>query len=284
MITIKELKDRSLDWGVPVETVDKDWVLGHALNGIFSSTFFKSNLIFKGGTCLRKLYFSDFRFSEDLDFSLTAVIPLDDIEKHLASIIDIVYQNTGIRFGPIQGKKLLFRNRLMGYELKIPFRGANRRSQKEIEPKRWMTTIKIDISLHESVVTKNHQLPILHKYSDNGLITSLVPGYSLDEIFAEKLRALIQRNYTAVRDYYDLWYVVTNFSDKLSSDEIIRIFRLKCKSKNISVSHVSDLFTQENLTNARKQWSVSLGKHLRYFPDADEAITSLHGFVQGLLG
>jgi predicted nucleotidyltransferase component of viral defense system len=28
------------------------------------------NFIFKGGTCLKKCYFEDYRFSEDLDFTL----------------------------------------------------------------------------------------------------------------------------------------------------------------------------------------------------------------------
>lgn len=45
--------------------------------------------------------------------------------------------------------------------------------------------------------------PIVHPYSDT-LVTSEIPCYSITEVLSEKLRALIQRSYTAPRDYYDI--------------------------------------------------------------------------------
>ena len=48
---------------VPKATVDKDWMLGHFVDAIFSLPECRQNLIFKGGTCLKKCWFNDYRFS-----------------------------------------------------------------------------------------------------------------------------------------------------------------------------------------------------------------------------
>ena len=54
--------------GVPVEVVEKDYVLSYVLAGIVDVPALRG-LCFKGGTALKKIYFGDYRFSEDLDFS-----------------------------------------------------------------------------------------------------------------------------------------------------------------------------------------------------------------------
>ena len=67
MILQKEIRKFSKKWDIPQDTVDKDYVLGHFLSEIYQH--FEDKIIFKGGTCLRKCYFPDYRFSEDLDFT-----------------------------------------------------------------------------------------------------------------------------------------------------------------------------------------------------------------------
>ena len=55
-------------FGVPPEVVDKDYLLSYLLAGIAAVPEL-GGLRFKGGTALKKMYFGDYRFSEDLDFS-----------------------------------------------------------------------------------------------------------------------------------------------------------------------------------------------------------------------
>lgn len=50
--------------------IEKDYVLGWILAGISNNLSFSESWVFKGGTCLKKCYFKDYRFSEDLDFTL----------------------------------------------------------------------------------------------------------------------------------------------------------------------------------------------------------------------
>ena len=57
--------------GVEPRIVELDYALGWALRGIAGNEYLSGRLVFKGGTCLRKCYFPDYRFSEALDFTAT---------------------------------------------------------------------------------------------------------------------------------------------------------------------------------------------------------------------
>ena len=56
---------------VPREVLERDYVLSWVLAGLVGEESLSQSLIFKGGTALKKCYFGDYRFSEDLDFSST---------------------------------------------------------------------------------------------------------------------------------------------------------------------------------------------------------------------
>ena len=51
------------------KTIEKDYVLTWLLLAIANSPL-RSRLAFKGGTAIKKVYEPDYRFSEDLDFTL----------------------------------------------------------------------------------------------------------------------------------------------------------------------------------------------------------------------
>jgi len=56
----------------PFWALEKDYALSYLLAGMAQVGTLVDTLVLKGGTALRKFYFSDYRFSEDLDFSVTA--------------------------------------------------------------------------------------------------------------------------------------------------------------------------------------------------------------------
>ncbi|RLD54559.1 MAG: nucleotidyl transferase AbiEii/AbiGii toxin family protein, partial [Bacteroidetes bacterium] len=64
MLLKKEIEEISTLKGVAKSTIDKDWVLGHFIDAIFSVPECRNDLIFKGGTCLKKCRYPDYRFSE----------------------------------------------------------------------------------------------------------------------------------------------------------------------------------------------------------------------------
>lgn len=54
---------------VPWEVLERDYFLSWILAGVSQTESLHSHLAFNGGTALKKCYFGEYRFSEDLDFS-----------------------------------------------------------------------------------------------------------------------------------------------------------------------------------------------------------------------
>ena len=69
--------------------IERDYLLSWVLAGISSGTALKETLVFKGGTALKKCYFGEYRFSEDLDFSGLEGVPTgDDLTEAIVRACD----------------------------------------------------------------------------------------------------------------------------------------------------------------------------------------------------
>ncbi|WP_225587073.1 nucleotidyl transferase AbiEii/AbiGii toxin family protein [Algoriphagus sp. Y33] len=243
-------------------TIDKDWVLGHFVDAIFSIPECRNNLIFKGGTCLRKCYFEDYRFSEDLDF--TAINPNFVLDRKLLDqIVKLVAERTDIPLYVEELKPLKFKDELTGFAAKVKFWGADHpRNQAPAPPQRWQTSIKIEIILYEEMIFPPENRKVHHAYSDQlSDIANSVPCYSLQEVLAEKLRALIQRSYTAPRDFYDIWYLSQNVAD-LNWPKIVEAFHLKMKFKGLEFTGIDQMINDENDKRLQAVWKNSLGHQI----------------------
>ena len=78
MIEKLEIADLARELSLDLHVVEKDYVLGWLLAGIAANPELSKNWVFKGGTCLKKCYFETYRFSEDLDFTVTEEAQLDE--------------------------------------------------------------------------------------------------------------------------------------------------------------------------------------------------------------
>ncbi len=70
MIEKTEILKMATKLGLRPDTIEKDYILGWMLWAIHQHPVV-SEWAFKGGTSLKKCHFETFRFSEDLDFTLT---------------------------------------------------------------------------------------------------------------------------------------------------------------------------------------------------------------------
>ena len=61
MILQREITKLAEQQGVAKTTIEKDWALGHFVDAIFSVPVCREQLVFKGGTCLKKCYFPNHR-------------------------------------------------------------------------------------------------------------------------------------------------------------------------------------------------------------------------------
>ena len=59
-------------------------------------TSLREYLIFKGGTALKRCYFPDYRFSEDLDFSLSQDLSFEDLLDGLEDVYIQVQSDSGL--------------------------------------------------------------------------------------------------------------------------------------------------------------------------------------------
>lgn len=251
-----QLQDLAEKAGVRVRIVEKDWVLGHFLDTVYNHTKWKNRLIFKGGTCLRKCYFPNYRFSEDLDFILTESkhrISKEDIDG-LAALAE---SKSGIRFFVQKFGEQRSKNEGMGYQAVIGYWGANHKpNQVPTSPEDWHDKIKLDISYSDYSMLPIQNRPLYHHYPDADLIISeSIISYCLEEILAEKLRALIQRN--RPRDCYDIWSVI-NSNEPIDWTDVKSLFIQKMKHKQMVFTGPEQLIDQRKTNEMMRSWDRSL--------------------------
>jgi predicted nucleotidyltransferase component of viral defense system len=282
MILKKELIEIAHAKGVKTGTIDKDWILGHFLNAMFCLQDVQQNFVFKGGTCLKKCYFPDYRFSEDLDFTLLDEAFVVDAGL-IGRIIKVAEATSGAKFNFEKLKVQLSNDIPQGYEVNVKYWGADHlKTQKPLPASRWQTSIKLDISFSEKLLLPVVYKKIFHGFSDNESIRQTIPVYSLNEIIGEKLRSLIQRN--RPRDIYDIWTLNNHFPEKQYAN-IKKLLVEKASNKNIVISGIEDFVNPIKLRKNKRAWHSSLGDHLpeNKLPDFDEVYESTKKFIEKIL-
>jgi len=258
MISKNEINRLAQEQKVRTATIEKDWVLGHFIDAIYTIPECRNNLILKGGTCLKKCRFPNYRFSEDLDF--TAINENFVFEtKMLKKIVELVAERTEMLLHIQSFENLQFNNKLTGYGVKIKFWGADHsKNQQPPEPNRWQTSIKIEIILYEKMIFAPEIANIIHNYSDTLTENAQnIPIYSISEVLSEKIRALIQRSYTAPRDYFDIWYLSKHIST-IDWQEVVKGFHKKIEYKNLKFSGIEQLINENNDKVLKSAWKNSL--------------------------
>lgn len=271
MINKHEIKRFAIEKKVKTSTIDKDWVLGHFIDGIFSHPECRKSLIFKGGTCLKKCRLPDYRFSEDLDFTSindSFVFDMPMLEK----ITALVTSRTEMPLNIQSLETLHFNDRLTGYVARIRYWGADhRKDQQPPEPARWLTSIKIEIILYEMLSFEAEKGNVIHPYSDSLTPNANnIPIYDIHEVLAEKIRALIQRSYTAPRDYYDIWYLSKHI-DNIDWRSVVQAFYTKTAYKGLQFTSVEQFINASNDKVLKASWKNSLEHQVasEILPDYD---------------
>ncbi|TAD97040.1 MAG: nucleotidyl transferase AbiEii/AbiGii toxin family protein [Bacteroidetes bacterium] len=258
MINKNEIDKLAQEQNIRATTIDKDWVLGHFIDAIYTIEECFNNLIFKGGTCLKKCRFSDYRFSEDLDFTSVSKDFVFDM-KMLKKIVELVEKRTEMALNIESLENLQFKDQKTGYCAKIKFWGANHsKNQQPPHPNRWQTSIKIEIILYEKMIFTPEIANVIHNYSDKLTENAQnIPIYSVNEVLAEKIRALIQRSYTAPRDYFDIWYLSKNI-ENIDWQKVVQGFYEKMTYKNLQFAGIEQLINEKNDKILKSAWKNSL--------------------------
>lgn len=281
MILQKEIRTIAETRQVPSDTIDKDYVLGHFLNELFKQSWAFNNLLFKGGTCLKKCYFENYRFSEDID--ATIINPEFILTKRqIENICDAITEHIGITFKILKFENTLFNDQHIGWDIEICFWGANH-TKKEVPKfgKDCHTKIWFECRFYETVLFPKENRKLLHLFSDADLVQLTIPCYSLQEVLAEKMRSLIQRNRGEARDFYDLWFIKNNINT-IDWNAVKNAFLLKCRFKNINFNTVADFFEPERIKQVEITWDKRLNHQLHEKVDRVMVINELKIFFTDL--
>lgn len=275
MITKFDVMDRAAEWQLRPEIVEKDYIIGWLLTGFSANPETSSNWIFKGGTCLKKCYFETYRFSEDLDFSLTqnAIYTEQEIKNTLLSLAEYISKLSGITFPTanivVDSKKNL--KEQPTFKAKLAYIGP---LQKSRDPYR----ILLDLTKHEPILDTPNKKQIFHPYPDRLPPNTTVSTYSIEEVMAEKMRALFER--TRPRDLYDVVYLLENRLPDINLNITRQIFSKKCNSKGFDAPDIARLreriFKSEEL---RSEWSNMLAHQLPQLPSVDDYLKRIDNLL-----
>ncbi len=237
MIDPIEIHEAANETGLNPYVIEKDYVIGWILAGIYNHSEIRDAWVFKGGTCLKKCFFETYRFSEDLDFTLRDAAHLDEafLSTVLSEVADWVYQNAGINIPIDELKAEVYTNKagVTGGQARVYFR--NPLPHTKNSPGR----IKVDLTTHEVLVRDSVQREVLHPYSDRRDDGIQALCYDFPEVFAEKTRALAER--TRPRDLYDVINLYRRPEAQDVRDDIRAVLARKCAFKEISVPTLADL-------------------------------------------
>lgn len=281
MILQKEIRVISEALKVPLDTIDKDYVLGHFLKEMFKQKWALDNFMFKGGTCLKKCYFENYRFSEDID---ATIINPDFVltQQHIQNICNTITAEIGIGFKVLKFEKSLHKDIHVGWDIDICFWGANHlKGQVPKFGKDCHTKIWCEFRFYELMIFPKEEKPLIHLFSDAEKLPIMIPCYSIHEVLAEKMRSLIQRNRGEARDYFDLWYIKTHI-ERIDWEVVKAAFFEKCKFKNIVFNDVSDFFKPERIKQVDITWNKRLSHQLQEMVDKDFIIKDLELFFVDL--
>lgn len=275
MIAKQDILDRAQEWQLRPSVVEKDYVLGWILAAIAQHPEASEEWVFKGGTCLKKCFFETYRFSEDLDFSLLpdAAYDSEALTQILREVVEIAHELSGITFPAdlVSVRARVDRRGRGTFEGKIAYSGPL------VIPS--LPRLLFDITRNEPVLAEPELRPVFHPYSDALPDGTAVQAYSLEELFAEKTRALFER--TRPRDLYDVVFILESRASDVNLDEARDFFHRKCEVKELQPPSSAELLlVARSAGELRSEWENMLGHQLPQLPPFEEHLVRLENVLR----
>jgi predicted nucleotidyltransferase component of viral defense system len=250
---------------IPEAVIERDYVLAWFLTGL-SGHALREVFAFKGGTALRRCWFGDYRFSEDLDFTLTKRISFAAIRAGLHEIFAAVEDACGLRLAFDREDRNSHQNSHTFY---LSYQG----------PLPASNDVKVDITINEVLGFPLRERPILRSYEGFSDLPEgpTVRVYAIEEIVVEKLLALSDRARTEPRDLYDLWYLLTNTKLQIAElrDEIEAKLAFRARA---AVGIVEAIAVKEE--RLRRLWTARLAQQMNDLPQFEGIFRSVQRAVR----
>ena len=274
MIDATEIRTLAAQVKIDPGIIEKDYVLSKVLMALSHIDLFNQKLLFKGGTALKKFYYPEWRFSEDLDFTSRVQLKPKDVKSIFQEAIEKVGKLFGLSMRVMEYSQYpKSGDELASAQFKLGYEGPLRKSSGQ------KNNVRVDIAFEEKLISEPVKKKILSGYSDD--IDSELVVYSLEEILSEKLRSILQRGKS--RDYYDVWILLGEYKKDFSNGRVWEILRGKCEFKDIPSPTTDDFFNDDRTEEAGRYWERGLAHQLNDLPDFEEVLEELRDLIDNLM-
>ncbi len=253
MIDRAEIEAKGKEFEIHVANVERDYVFGWLLWGIFTISELKNEIFLKGGNALRKGYFRNTRFSSDLDFGIPFDIAQDVLLGEINKVCDFIHEKAGVSFlkeeNRIKEKFAASETPIPGlrvYELRVYFHDFyGQREDLRIR-------ISMDVTRFDKVLLDIQTVPLIHPYSDAPAVACNIRCMKLEEIIAAKLKCLLQREHAP--DLFDYAHSIRLLGGTLNRREVVEaLIRKTIFQRNPSV--LKSILRQTPFGFFREHWS-----------------------------
>lgn len=241
MIRRNEISRRAFLHGVPERTIQKDYVITRVLREL-GPGMSSAGVRFKGGTCLKKAHFAEYRFSEDLDFTLE---PDHEIAEAEAVLNEMAA-------------------RLSGEDLPFALGDPQRRGggmtyvAETSGPLGSADKLKIDVTTRELLLFPPVSLELIDEYSD-GVGAIMLNCYTVEEVFVEKVVCMLDPARIQPRDLFDLDYLIGR--DAVDVEVALWRFPEKARFKGLDPDRLHSVIERKS-PQLRRRWYEQLEQQL----------------------
>lgn len=262
MITLPACVRLGAVYGVAPEVIENDYLVEMVLKEISCSVSLKDKLIFRGGTCLHKVYFESYRFSEDIDFISAPGCDMSALMKETEGVI------SGMRAA--------------GLSLSVS--GAERERERALiflrydivpEIRKNEKKLKIDLCIPDEMPAyKTMPLKFIHDDFKEGVFT--IKACIPEAVASDKMSRTLGNNKEA-RDLYDIKHLFETGLD-------MHLVRSEFKKSNAYDINPEVLIQNIKGNEMKKMWENRLKHQVRNLPEfkkfADELSEDIRSFFK----
>lgn len=253
MIPLEEINAAAARFEVPAETIEKDYAICWALNCIAVSKL-KDEIVFYGGTAIKRIHFEDHRFSEDIDLISEKDFKPDDLAQMLTDSFVLARKEANLSFEVDDNRTVsddarakMFM-RYSGYDEIV---GA---------PKE----IQIDFAHGREMIGETENRKVIETYTDLKKKGRVLAVQTLNTILAVKLGLLMDGTRKEPRDVFDIWFLLNRLDQfDFNFAHVREIFKRKYgfyPSLSVLHPHLHNRMYEE-------RWETSLKKQIARLPE-----------------
>lgn len=257
MINYLQVQRLALKNNVSPEIIEKDYFIELVLFYFSKDSSLCENLVFRGGTALKKVYFPEYRFFEDLDFVIDNKKEINIYQEMIIQILQKISSDYPIKMD----KRSMFKSDqlqlFITYDIIPDIRGVKE--------------LKVDI-LQDYYIPKHERKRLLFTYPEFKNKNSVLETYALESVVCDKIGRILDVD-NEPRDLYDLWYLL-----KLNLD--INIIRKEFKNKYGYEILIPNLLREIVKDDYRQNWENRLIHQIFDLPDFNILIIDLNKLIK----